>query len=237
MEVKIGSMDDDLRYPEVYEPLRTLAAMVASAIRESMRCFLERDLEGAKSVIEGDDAIDILAKEIEERCVQIIATQQPVARDVREVVAELHINTELERIGDYAEGIAKLTLLMPGEMASPPGPTFKTKVVLMQEQALDMLEQSMASFFSRNVAQAEKVLSLDEIVNKLYRQAEGAAFRWAGREETLEAALTSKVAALLRSVAHNLERLADRSKNIAEQTIFFVGSRGEGTEVVDPSEQ
>ena len=107
--------DLDRQLRELQENLLVLGSMVEKAIAKALDALKTRDMEASAQIIKEDDAIDLLRYQLEEHCIELIATQQPVARDLRRLVAILHIAVELERMGDYAEGIGKISLLMGEE--------------------------------------------------------------------------------------------------------------------------
>lgn len=196
-----------------------LSDMVDAAIRESMRCLLERDVEGARLVMEGDKRINELRFEIEQRCVTLISTQQPVARDTREIVSILYIIVELERMGDYAEGVGRITCDLPAGFSLKKYEELKNLLQTMTEYAIIMLEKSMTAFFARNVEESKEVCEEDNKVDALYRQAYSLIL--AAKDENPE------ILTRLSWAAHNVERIADRTTNIAERTVFLVTGKME----------
>ncbi|MBF8268194.1 MAG: PhoU family transcriptional regulator [Dehalococcoidia bacterium] len=107
--------DFDQRLRELQDDLLVLGSMVEKAIAKTLDALKRRDLEASRQVIQEDDAIDRQRFQLEDKCVELIATQQPVARDLRRLITILHISVELERMGDYAEGIGKISLMMGEE--------------------------------------------------------------------------------------------------------------------------
>lgn len=196
-----------------------LSDMVEKAIKESMRCLFAKDLAGARIVIDNDNAINALRYEIEDLCVSLIATQQPVARDAREVICVLYIIVDLERMGDYAEGIGRVTLQLPEDVDFAPYQELKEIFEAMTEKSCRMLEKSMETFFARDVDGAKEICFSDEEVDALYRKACNYIF----------ACTNCHIDILTRFswIAHNLERIADRTTNIAERTAFLVTGKME----------
>jgi phosphate transport system protein len=197
-----------------------LGGMVEKAISRAVDALKRRDLEASQQVVREDDYIDQKRFEIEERCIDLIATQQPMARDLRAVIALLHITQELERMGDYAEGIAKISLMMGEEPPIKP----LIDIPRMTDRATDMLRQSLDSLVSRDVVKANQVCHSDDEVDALYDQVY--------RELLLimiQDPRTIQRATYLLWVAHDLERSADRATNIAERVIYLV--TGKMTEI------
>lgn len=189
-----------------------MASMVGKSIMRSIEALKSRDLELARQVIADDEAINNKRFDIEEQCVEIIATQQPMAVDLRIIIAILNMLVDLERIGDHSEGIAKITIMVGDE------PPIKPLIDLprMAEKSCHMLSEAMDAFINRDVALAKKICDDDEEVDALYEQV----FR-----ELLiimaENPGTIKRATKLIWVAHNLERSADRITNICERVVFI----------------
>ena len=146
--------------------MRALADLVSITVHRSVEALKNRDLAASRQVIEDDDYIDNKQSEIEDRCIHLIATQQPVARDLRAIIALLHIAVELERMGDYAEGIGKISLRMGNE------PTLKPLIDIprMTEKSTDMLRDSIDALLNRDTAKAQAVLDADDEVDDLYDQ-------------------------------------------------------------------
>ena len=191
-----------------------LGSMVEKAIAKSIEALRSRNIDHSREVIEEDDLIDNKQDEIEDKCIALIARQQPMATDLRQIVAFLHITVDLERMGNYAEGIGKIGLLM-GEQ-----PPLKPLIDIprMCEIANDMLRRSLDALVKRDVAIASQVLQDDDQVDGLYDQVY--------RELVLLMVQNPKTierATFLLWAAHDLERVADRATNIAEQVIYLVG--------------
>ena len=172
-----------------------------------------RDLTASQEVVDDDDYIDHKRFEIEERCADMIATQQPMAGDLRAIIALLHIVVELERMGDYAEGIAKISLSM-GD-APPLKPLID--IPRMAEKATNMLNDSIDSLLNRDMVKANAVCQADDEVDELYDQVYRELLLFMIQDPD-----TIQRATYLLWVAHDLERIADRATNIAERVIFLV---------------
>lgn len=206
-------VDFDQRLGLLQRDVEVLAGNVAKAINRAVDALKRRDLDASRQVVQEDDYIDQLRFEIEERCVDLIATQQPMARDLRAIIALLHITVELERMGDYAEGIAKISL------AIGDAPTLKPLIDIprMADKATEMLRDSIDSLLSRDVVKANQVCQADDEVDHLYDQVYRELLLF-----MIQDPRTIERATYLLWVAHDLERIADRATNIAERVIFLV---------------
>ena len=206
-------IDFDQQLGLLQRDVEVLAGNVSKAINRAVDALKRRDLDESRQVVQEDDYIDQMRFEIEERCVDLIATQQPMARDLRAIIALLHITVELERMGDHAEGIAKISLAM-GD-----APTLKPLIDIprMTEKATEMLRNSIDSLMSRDVVKAHQVCQADDYVDDLYDQVYRELLLF-----MIQDPQTIERATYLLWVAHNLERIADRATNIAERVIFLV---------------
>ena len=195
------------------DELLVLGDMVADAVRTAVSSLKERDLAASQNVYLADEEINKKHFEIEDRCITLIATQQPMAKDLRLLAAVLEITTELERMGDYAKGIAKINLLLGTEPLIKP----LIDIPRMADISLDMLHRALDAFVAGDVETARKIPKEDDQVDALYNQVY--------RElVTYMIADTSTIdgANFLHWAAHNLERMADRVTNICERTIYMV---------------
>ena len=156
--------DFDRSLEELQGDLVALGEMVEKAILKSMDAFERRDLTGAYEVITEDEQINEKRFELEEKCIDLIATQQPLAVDLRTLLAVLHIAVELERMGDYAEGIGKICMII-GEDESVPTPL---KLPQMAKKGDAMLRGSLKSLVERDTDLANDVWDSDDEVDSLY---------------------------------------------------------------------
>ena len=206
-------VDLDRQITHLQEEITLLADVVDKAIYRSVEALKNRDLAESQSVIDGDDYIDQKRYDIEELCVDLIATQQPMAGDLRAVVAMLHIAVELERMGDYAEGIAKISLLMGDEPPLKP----LIDIPRMANKAGEMLRDSVDCLVERDLVKAEKVMDDDDEVDDLYDQVYRELLLF-----MIQDPRSIQRATYLLWAAHDLERIADRATNIAERVMFLV---------------
>jgi len=205
---------------DLQDEVLVLGSMVEKAIARSVTALRERDLDLAHRIVAEDSKIDARSEEIEERCVQLIVTQQPVAGDLRLIISIVRIVDNLERIGDHAEGIAKIAIMIGDEPSLKP----LIDIPRMAEKARDMLRRSLDAFIKRDDQAAIAICEEDDIVDGLYDQVYHELLMF-----MLEDPKTITRATRLIWVAHNLERCADRVTNICERTVYTVTGK------VDPS--
>ena len=212
-----SDFDRHLRLLE--DDILMLGSMVEKAIAASLDALQRRDFDAAQEVIDGDDHIDNKRFEIEEKCINLIATQQPLATDLRVIIALLHITQELERMGDYAEGVAKIGIRMGDEPPLKP----LIDIPRMADKSASMLRRSLDALVNRDVVAAQVVLNDDDEVDALYEQVYRELLTY-----MIEDPHTIRRATYLIWVAHDLERIADRATNIAERVTFLVTGRVTG---------
>jgi phosphate transport system protein len=203
---------------EIQDDILAMGSMVSKATLRSIDALKNRDLELAHQIITDDQKINGKRFEIEEKCIQLIATQQPMASDLRTIIAILSITTEIERIGDYAVGIARIVIMIGDEPPLKP----LVDIPRMAEQTVDMLQRSLNALLNRDAEAARKIAAEDDLVDHLYDQI--------FRELITFMAEDSKTitrATRLIWTAHNLERAADRVTNICERVVFIVTGRME----------
>lgn len=203
--------DRDLRM--LQDELLLMGNMVEKAIARSLDALRNRDLAMANEVIREDDIIDRKQNEIEERCIDLIATQQPLAGDLRILITVLHLCSELERMGDYAEGIAKISVMMGDEPPLKP----LIDIPRMAHKASDMVRRSLDAFINRDVVSSMAVQSDDDEIDALYEQVYRELLTYMLGDPSV-----IRRATYLLWAAHNIERIADRTTNIAERVIYMV---------------
>jgi phosphate transport system protein len=206
----------DAQLAALKEELLNLGAMVANAQKRSVQSLADRDDELAREVIAADQAINQAHRNIEEHSLYLIASQQPVARDLRTIFAIAAISSDLERMADHAKGIAVLTLRLSGEPLLKP----LIDVPRMAEIGRELLNGQLQAFMQGDVDAAQTLAARDGEVDQL----NGQVFR-----ELLVIMMadprTITRATYLLWVAHNLERFADRTTNIGERVIFLITGR------------
>ena len=190
-----------------------LSNMVEKAIFKSIETLKERDISASQKVVDDDDVIDEKQQAIEDRCIDLIALEAPMAGDLRVLIAAMMVANELERMGDYAEGIAKISLSM-GNL-----PPLKPLIDIprMADKSVDMLRRSTQAFVNRDVESATAVILDDDEVDDIYEQV----YRELLTYMTADPSTVQRATYLL-WVAHDLERVADRTTNIAERVIYLV---------------
>src|SRR6266568_6308440 len=198
------------------EEVLVLGSMVEKAVTRSVDALRARDTNAARALRAEDVLINRKRFEIEEAALLQIATQQPMASDLRRLAAILHIVTDLERMGDYAAGIAHICV----EIGDQPHIKPLIDIPRMADKAVSMLRRALDAFVERDVIAAEAIAAEDDEVDALYQQV---------YRELLTIMLanprTIDQATHLLWVAHNLERVADRVQNICERVVFVVTGR------------
>jgi phosphate transport system protein len=197
---------------QLKKKILSLGAAVEGSVRKAVNSILHRDTDLARAVIEGDAVIDQTEVDLEEDCLKILALHQPVAIDLRFIVAVLKINSDLERIGDLATNISERTIYL----AQQPGITVPFDLYLIAEKAQGMVKQSLDSLVNLDAGMARQICKMDDEVDKLNREAfdlvKEAIRRSPEQVETLIAFL---------SVSRYLERIADHATNVAEDVIYM----------------
>lgn len=201
------------KFDKINKKLLKMSDKVISAIDESVNALKDQDLEKAQKIKDGDKQINALRWEIENDCINLVATQQPVASDLRELIALLTINTELERIGDYAVGISKITLMIGKEKLVKP----MIDIPRMRDTAMYMIENAMTAYVENDEAAAREIHAQDDIIDELYNQVYRELVSY-----MLEKPGNITQCTHLLWVAHNLERIGDRVTNICERIIYLV---------------
>ena len=206
------------RLREIQDDILVMGSMVEKAILHSVQALKDRELAMARQIVADDVKINRKRFEIEEKCIQLIATQQPMASDLRTIICVLNITTELERIGDYAEGIAKIVVMISDEPPLKP----LIDIPRMADKTTQMLRQSLDAFANRDADVARQVVAEDDEVDNLYDQVFRELLTF-----MIEDTKTITRATRLIWVAHNLERSADRVTNICERIVFIVTGKME----------
>lgn len=199
---------------QLQDELLVLGSMAEQAIMEAMESLKKRDLDASHRIFSGDRKINEKRYAIENGVLTLIATQQPMARDLRLLAAILEINTELERIGDYAKGIARINLLLPPDY---PLPLPIADLELMTQKGLDMLHKALGAFIQRDAELARQIPNEDDVVDDLYNHV----YKELMRQMIANPSLINYTNYLVWA-AHNLERMADRVTNICERIVFVV---------------
>ena len=213
--IPLGRQDFDRDLGKLEAELILMSGLVEQAIFNALNALKSRDIDKSQKVIDEDDNIDQTELEIERSCIELIRREAPMAGDLRRIVASLHIAGELERIGDYAEGIAKISIKMGGQ------PPLKELIDIprMGDMAVRMLKRSLEAFISRD-ANHVRTLSVelekeDDEVDDLYAKVQADLLGLVKADPK-----NAEPATYLMRVAHNVERVADRAMNIVERALY-----------------
>lgn len=205
---------------QVKDEVLLLGSMAEQAILSSVEALKKRDIKASEKILEEDKLINRKRFEIENQLMILIATQQPMAHDLRLLASAMEIISELERMGDYAKGIANINIRM-GD-----APLLKPLIDIprMAQKGADMLHRALSAFVSEDVETAKTLPMEDDEVDALYNQIYRELMTF-----VIQDPKNIERANWLLWVAHNLERVADRVTNICERTIFI--ATGEMTEI------
>lgn len=209
----------DRQLMELRDGILYLADMADHAIERAVWALKQQDVELAEQVVAGDAAINAKRFQLEDQCITLIATQQPAAGDLRAIVAAIHIVTELERMGDYARGIADLAVRLADEPHLKP----LIDIPRMAEVDREMMHASLEAYINRDPNLAIETAKRDTEIDNLYDQVYRELLTY-----MLQDTKTITRATHLLWVAHKLERIADRVTNICERVVFMTtGELGE----------
>ncbi len=205
----LKAFDDDL--DRLRALISEMGGLAEHAIRESMRCLVQRDVEGAARIVENDKKLDMLEVETERRAVQLIALRAPMAGDLRDVVAALKISGVVERIGDYAKNIAKRVPLLETMGNIEP----LSLLPEMARIATEMVHDVLTAFVERDAEAALRVMERDNAVDDFY----DSIFRTL-LTHMMEDPQSIGQSAHLLFIAKNIERAGDHATNIAEMVYY-----------------
>lgn len=214
----------DCELHRLQDDVLALGHLVEDNIVAAVNCLKARDFEGSQRLIAGDREVNQKCHDLEVGCLTLIATQQPMAGDLRTIAAILAISGELERMNDYVKGIAQINLLIGEEPLLKP----LVDIPRMADRARDMLRRSLDAFTHRDAALARVIPAEDDEVDALYNQV----FHELMGIIVADPATVNRANYLLWA-AHNLERTADRVSNICERIVFMV--TGEFVELSGPA--
>ena len=226
----IKAFDDDL--DRLRALISEMGGLAEYSIRESLRCLVERDSEGARRVVEEDRKLDALEIETERRAVQLIALRAPMAGDLRDVVAALKISSVVERIGDYAKNIAKRVPLLDEIGNIEP----LSLLPEMARIATEMVHDVLTAFVERDAAAALEVIERDRKVDDFYNSIFRTLLTY-----MMENPHNIGQSTHLLFVAKNVERVGDHATNIAEMVYYaatgeYLGDRPKGDDLLAPSQ-
>lgn len=212
MTVQANRQTLDNQLKKLNDEILVLGSMVEQAVLRSVEALKKRDLSTAERIRAGDLRINQKHFQIEQDALITIATQQPIARDLRILASIMDVNTELERMGDYAKGIARITM----ELSKHPPIAVPDQLTRMAAFAVEMLKNSLTAFVAQDEAAARAIPDSDDVVDAYYNEVNRLLIALVG-----ENAASIDRANYLMWAAHNLERLADRVTNICERTLFI----------------
>ena len=195
------------------DELLLLGSMVEQQILDSVESLRKRDIEASRQIYKTDGQINAKRYAIEEQVMIVIATQQPMAHDLRLLASILEVSGELERMGDYAKGIATVSIRMADQPLLKP----LIDIPRMAQKGTDMLHRALTAFINEDVDAARLIPAEDDEVDGLYTQVYHELMMF-----VIQDAKAIERANWLLWVAHNLERVADRVTNICERTVFIV---------------
>jgi phosphate transport system protein len=203
----------DKKIKKLRKDVQTLESMVRKATQEAVHALIHRDSKLAKKVYRNDNKINKKRFQIERDCLITIATQQPMATDLRILASILEVTSELERMGDYAKGIARIHFMTGGEsLVKPIG-----DLVEMADITVDMLRRAVKAFVHEDAETARKIPDEDDKVDEIFNRIYHGLVDHMGKDPK-----SVDHANHLQWAAHNIERMSDRVTNICERTIFIV---------------
>ncbi|MDZ7666044.1 MAG: phosphate signaling complex protein PhoU [Desulfotignum sp.] len=197
---------------KIKREILSLGALVEDRVRKSIQAVRTKDLDLAKWIIDSDYEVDEREIEVEEECLKILALYQPVATDLRLIVAVIKINNDLERIADYAGNIARRFITSAGD----PG-KFKYDYSAMADQAVNMLKLSLDALVGMDVATAYHVLEMDEAVNTMRDDA----YRTMKADILAHPDMVAEIINMY-LISRHIERIGDHTTNIAEEVIYLI---------------
>lgn len=203
---------------EIKDQLLALSVLASRAVDDALQCVARQDLERANRIADGDKAINQRRETLEETCLMALATQQPVASDLRAIVAAMQIAVDLERVADHGADIARIVAQMGA--AGPSAVT--TMLAEMGRHAQHMLAEAVDAYLRQDVDFARQLAPADDTVDDLHNQLSNRVIQLMDERE-----VSARLGSCLIWIAHHIERVADRATNIGEQVIFMVRGRRE----------
>lgn len=198
---------------QLQDDVLTLGSMAEKAILDALESMRDGDVEWSRRIIEDDQRINKKRFEIEDRAIFVIASQQPMATDLRALASVLYIITDLERIADHAEGIARINTMMEPE----PLPRRLGYIPAMADRAVAMLRDSLKAYIEMDVDAAVQICNADDEVDRL----QDSVYEDCIQQMVANPATIQRNTYLLWT-AHNIERIADRCTNICERVVYTV---------------
>lgn len=204
-------LDNELR--AIHVEIIKMGTLIEKAIEETIKALVEHDVALAQKVVDGDDRFDAMELDIENRCIALIATQQPVASDLRKIFSVVKIVTDLERIADHCQDISRLTLDLANQVYVKP----LVDIPTMGKQVKQMVKMTIDCYIDQDVEKSKSVCASDDIVDRYFHTI----------VKDLEMIMKEKPDAIKQCIdflmiAKYLERMADHATNVAEWVIFSV---------------
>ena len=205
---------------DIQKEILVMGSMAEKATQDALESLRTGDLEWAQRIVEEDSIIDQKRYEIEEKTIFVVASQQPMATDLRTLISALYIITDLERIADHAEGIARINIMLGDNSELPRQLGY---IPRMGELSTTMLRDSLKAYIDSDIDEARRICEADDEVDRLQDAVYADAFKSMIDDNSTIQDNTYRL-----WTAHNLERIADRCTNICERIIFIVtGSMSE----------
>ena len=198
---------------ELEKMMCDMGQMIETAIEDAMTALLEKDQEKAKEIIQNDEKVDHQQKKIEDLCMQLLLSQQPVATDLRQISSAIKMVTDMERIGDHAADISEITL----QLTQSGYPHDLTEVKKMAKETTDMLKDSLDAYIEKNAQKAVKVIHQDDVVDDYFSRIKKEIIR-----QINESSEGGEQEADLLMIIKYLERIGDHATNIAEWVLFYI---------------
>ncbi len=198
---------------ELEKMMCDMGQMIETAIEDAMTALLEKDQEKAKEIIQNDEKVDHQQKKIEDLCMQLLLSQQPVATDLRQISSAIKMVTDMERIGDHAADISEITL----QLAQSGYPHDLTEVKKMAKETTHMLKDSLDAYIEKNAQKAVKVIHQDDVVDDYFSRIKKEIIR-----QINESSEGGEQEADLLMIIKYLERIGDHATNIAEWVLFYI---------------
>jgi len=210
-----GGFDKDLEH--IHDQIIRMGTLTQNAIEDAVNALVEMDVEKAKRVIAQDDTIDDMEKEIDQACFELIARQQPVARDLRDTISNLKLITDLERIADHASDISEKVLILDSFHTSIMIPA---DLIRMSDMSQLMIRSALESYVTKNEETAAQVVHMDDKVDELYDKVKAYLIKRM-RQDPENIELLTEI--LL--VCKYFERISDHAQNVAEWVLFYIRGR------------
>ena len=198
---------------ELEQLMSEMGQMIEAAIEEAMTALLQKDQEKARQIIQNDENVDHQQKKIEDLCMQLLLSQQPVATDLRQISSAIKMVTDMERIGDHAADISEITL----QLAQSGYPHDLSEVKKMAQETTHMLKDSLDAYIEKDAQKAVKVIHQDDVVDEYFSNIKKEIIR-----QINESSEGGEQEADLLMIIKYLERIGDHATNIAEWVLFYI---------------